>query len=78
MEEITFEIKKHLGVLKKSPSGWARELNIISWCDRPAKYDIREWTPDHKKFSRGIALSDEEALMLAELIIRENSRKDRI
>ena len=40
-EAVSFTILEHLGVLRASASGWARELNYISWCDRPAKFDIR-------------------------------------
>jgi hypothetical protein len=31
MSEITFKIIKKIGVLSKSYSGWAKELNLISW-----------------------------------------------
>ena len=49
MSEIKYEIVKKIGVLSKSDSGWAKELNLISWNDRDAKYDIREWSPDGGK-----------------------------
>jgi hypothetical protein len=44
MSEIKYEIIKKIGVLSKSASGWAKELNLISWNERDAKYDIREWS----------------------------------
>ena len=59
-DEVTFKIIEHIGVLRTSAAGWSRELNYISWCDRPARFDIREWTPDHSKSSRGITLTDYE------------------
>ena len=31
MEEVKFEIVESLGVLSSSPSGWTKELNLISW-----------------------------------------------
>ena len=65
-EAVSFTILEHLGVLRASASGWARELNYISWCDRPAKFDIRDWTPDHKKSSRGITLTDYEMNKICE------------
>ena len=40
----------------------------MSWNDRPAKYDLREWAPDHSRMGKGITLSDEEAKMLREAL----------
>jgi len=37
MSEIKYEIVKKVGVLSKSASGWAKELNLISWNDREPK-----------------------------------------
>jgi hypothetical protein len=68
MSEIKYEIIKKIGVLSKSASGWAKELNLISWNDRDAKYDIREWSPDRGKMGKGVTLSKEELLALKELL----------
>lgn len=66
MSEIKYEIVKKIGVLSKSASGWAKEVNLISWNDRDAKYDIREWAPDGEKMGKGVTLSKEELLALKE------------
>ena len=68
MSEIKFEIIKKIGVLSKSASGWTKELNLISWNDRDAKYDIRDWSPDGEKMGKGVTLSKEELLALKELL----------
>ncbi len=68
MSEIKYEIVKKIGVLSKSASGWAKELNLMSWNDRDAKYDIREWSPDREKMGKGVNLSREELLALKELL----------
>ena len=68
MSEIKYEIIKNIGVLSKSASGWQKELNLISWNDRDAKYDIREWSPDGEKMGKGVTLSREELLALKELL----------
>jgi hypothetical protein len=68
MSEIKFEIIKKIGVLSKSASGWAKELNLISWNDRDAKYDLRDWAPDGEKMGKGITFSKEELLTLKELL----------
>ena len=68
MPDIKYEITEHLGVLSTSSRGWSKELNLVSWNDRPAKYDLREWAPDHSRMGKGITLSDEEAKMLREAL----------
>ncbi len=45
---------------KKSAKGCNKELNLVSWNDKEAKYNIREWSPDHTKMGKGITLTKEE------------------
>ena len=68
MADIKFEITKTIGVLSTSEKGWTKELNLVSWNDRPAKYDLREWSPDHQTMSKGITLSKEEMAVLKGLV----------
>lgn len=68
MSEIKYEIIKQIGVLSKASSGWSKELNLISWNDREAKYDLRDWSPDRAKMGKGATLSREELLALKELL----------
>ena len=68
MSEIKYEIVKPIGVLSKAASGWAKELNLVSWNDREAKYDLRDWSPDREKMGKGVTLSKEELLALKELL----------
>lgn len=68
MPDIKYEITEHLVVLSTSSRGWSKELNLVSWNDRPAKFDLREWAPDHSRMGKGITLSDEEAKMLREAL----------
>ncbi len=58
---FVYEIKKTLGVLRKSNSGWTRELNVVAWNNNSPKYDIRDWSPDHSKMTRGITFTRNEA-----------------
>ncbi|NLY36849.1 MAG: hypothetical protein GX046_06395 [Tissierellia bacterium] len=68
MAEIKYEIRETLGVLSENNKGWSKELNLISWNDREAKYDIRDWAPEHGKMSKGITLSVEELRKLKYLL----------
>ncbi|MED0971260.1 YdbC family protein [Bacillus paramycoides] len=64
MADIMFEIKENVGVLSQSPKGWTKELNLISWNGKEAKYDLRDWAPNHEKMGKGITLTVEELKIL--------------
>lgn len=68
MAEFKFEIVEKIGVLGEKENGWTKELNLVSYNGFPAKYDIRDWDPDHEKMSKGITLTKEELLKLKELL----------
>lgn len=70
MSDFNYEVVEHIGVLSESPSGWMRELNLVSWNDRPAKYDIRDWSPDHEKMGKGLTFTKEE-LDLLKIFVEE-------
>ena len=68
MSDFKFEITEHLGTLSESAKGWTKELNKVSFNDRPDKYDLREWDPDHQKMSKGVTLNDEEMEILSKIL----------
>ncbi|SUY47545.1 bacterial seryl-tRNA synthetase related [Clostridium putrefaciens] len=68
MADIKYEIKETIGTISESSKGWKKELNLISWNGNVAKYDIREWDPDHKKMGKGITLSKEELNVIKDMI----------
>ena len=68
MADIKFEIKQEIGVLSENVKGWSKELNLISWNGAAAKYDLRDWAPDHEKMGKGVTLTESEALKLKELL----------
>lgn len=67
---IKFEIIESFGTLSTTPSGWTKELNLISWNGGEPKYDIRQWAPDHAKMGKGVSLSREEAEELKNLLTK--------
>jgi len=69
MAGITYEVLEKLGVLSASPTGWTKELRLMNWNDRGAKYDLREWAPGDRKASRGLTLSLKEMRILQELLV---------
>ena len=68
MAEIKYEVVKQRGVLSEGSNGWRKEINMVSWNDRPAKYDIRDWDENHEKMGKGITLSETEMQNLVDLI----------
>ena len=68
MSEVTFDIRRKVGVLADTGKGWKKELNIISWNGREPKLDVREWSSDHSKMKKGITLSKNEASILLLLL----------
>jgi hypothetical protein len=66
--EVTFNIVEHFGVIATENSGWTKELNLVSWNAREAKYDIRSWAPDKKKMGRGVTLTGVECDTLKSLL----------
>ena len=68
MADFEFDIVEELGVLSESRSGWTKELNLISWNGADPKYDIRDWSPDHERMSKGITLSVDEFNALKKIV----------
>lgn len=64
MSNFSYEIIEHIAVLSEGSKGWQKELNLISWNKREAKYDIRDWAPEREKMGKGITLSKEEIAVL--------------
>ncbi len=60
MPDITYDIEQRIAVLSTNARGWERQLNLISWNGNPAKYDIRDWSPDGSRMGKGISLTGEE------------------
>ena len=68
MTDIQYEIVQHFGALSSSPSGWSKQLNLISWNDREPKFDIRDWSADGVKMGKGVTLTVNELLALRDLL----------
>ena len=68
MAELKYEIIKECGVLSQSPTGWTKELNLVSWNDRAPKYDLRDWAPEHAKMGKGVTISSDEIILLRDLL----------
>lgn len=61
---FNYEIKESIISVNSGDKEWNLELNLISWGGREPKYDIRKWSPDHEKMSKGVSLSEDEVILL--------------
>ena len=61
MKDIQYEIVKEIAVLSTSDSGYTKEINLISWNGKEAKYDIRSFPPNREKCGKGVTLTEAEA-----------------
>lgn len=68
MAELKFEITENLGTIGEGSKGWKKELNLVSWNDRKAKADIRDWDETHQKMGKGLTLTKEELKSLKTLL----------
>ena len=68
MAEFNYEIVEEIAVLSENPKGWRKELNLVSWNERPPKFDLRDWAPGHEKTGKGVTLSNEEFAVLKETL----------
>lgn len=67
-DDFSFSIEKNIGTVTEGKGGWSLELNLVSWGGRPAKYDLRSWSPDHQKMGKGSTFSKEELIALKNLL----------
>ena len=65
--EITFQIIEHIGVLSET-KGWKKELNIVSWNNGPARFEVREWDDFHDYMRKGLAFTKGELMELRDIL----------
>lgn len=67
---LDYEVKRRITVLSENQKTlWRKELNLISWNGANPKYDIRDWSPDHQKLSKGITLTEDEMNRIKDVIL---------
>lgn len=69
MSDIEYKVTKRYGKIDRGDNKWPLEVNEVSWNDRPAKIDIRFWTPDAKP-RKGITLTTKEARELRDILAK--------
>lgn len=68
MSDFRYEMVQSIALLSESARGWRKEISIVNWNDRGPKLDIREWSPDYERMSKGLTLSQAEAVKLKDAL----------
>lgn len=71
--DFSYEIKKQICTLSVVADE-SKELNLISYGNRPAKYDLRVWKNGgngQRIMCRGVTFSRQEAKMLRDILTQE-------
>lgn len=67
MSDCTFNIERHIATLSGSEGEVQKQINLVSWNDKPATIDIRAWSSKGKPY-KGITLTIDEAKALKEAL----------
>ncbi len=67
MAKTIYEIKDNILTLPKikETDAYHLELNRVSWFGKDPKMDIRGWSDDHEKMTKGISLTEDEFIKIA-------------
>ena len=69
---VEYTIHEHIAVLDDRRGWdmpWRREVNLVSWNGGPPKIDIREWSESHDRMTRGITLTEEQAMKMTKALV---------
>lgn len=68
MAKVNYEIEENILILpKKSGTDvYHMELNLVRWFGKEPKLDIRGWSDDHSKMTKGISLTEGEFIKIAQ------------
>ena len=69
--EISFKELETIGVVAETPTGWYKKLKSVSWNGHEPKYDIRDWSPEEDRMSKGLTLREEELQGLHKLLLEK-------
>ena len=70
--DVTFEIMEHIGVIDtidNREEKWIKEVNVVAWNGGKPKIDIRDWNERHDRMSRGITLTEDQAMKMTKSLV---------
>ena len=75
---ITFEIMEHIGVIDiydNREEKWTKEVNVVAWNGGKPKIDVRDWNGKHDRMSRGITLTEDQAMKMTKALVERYRAK---
>ena len=69
--EITYDIMEHIAVLGEvggRGEKWTKEINVVAWNGGKPKIDVRDWNGKHDRMSRGITLTEDQAMKMTKAL----------
>ena len=76
--DVTFEIVEHIGVIDNIDNReekWTKEVNVVAWNGGKPKIDIRDWNASHDRMSRGITLTEDQAMKMTKGLLERFSAR---
>jgi hypothetical protein len=67
MAEFKYEIVERIAILSEK-GDWTKEFNKVSWNNRKAKYDLRDWNHKSGRVGKGATFTEEEIENLREVL----------
>ena len=70
--DITFEIMEHIGVIDtidNREEKWTKEVNVVAWNSGKPKTDVSDWNASHDRMSRGITLTEDQAMKMTKALV---------
>ena len=70
--EITYDIMEHIAVLDEiggRGEKWTKEINVVAWNGGKPKIDLRDWDERHERMSRGITLTEDQAMKMTKALV---------
>ncbi len=65
---IQCTVKHHLGTLRENEKGWSREVNVVSWEGAASRLDIRDWSKNKDRSSKGVTFTRAEVEHLRDML----------
>ena len=68
----TFEIVEHIGtidVIDGREEKSTKEVNVVAWNGGKPKIDVRDWNSSHDRMSRGITLTEDQAMKTTKALV---------
>lgn len=67
---VSLDLLQVVGTIARHATGWTRDLTITSWNGCFPVFDIRDWDPDHERYSHGATFTEKEMKEFLEMAER--------